>query len=128
MHELGVVFSIMDRLQEVADANQVDRISKVTIDLGEVTTVIPSYLTNCWKWAVKKSELLSGAELEIKRVPAITYCENCGNEYETVKYGKICPKCGSSDTWLLQGNEFMIRDIEVPEQGDEIENKKHRPQ
>lgn len=111
MHELGVVFHIIDRLEEVAEANAVEKITRVTVDLGEVTTVIPGYLTDCWKWAVKKSELLSGAELDIRIVPAITYCEGCEREYETVKYGKTCPHCGSTDTWLLQGNEFMIREV-----------------
>lgn len=113
MHELGVVFSIMDSVEKTAAGSGVDHVSKVVLDLGEVTTVIPSYLTDCWKWAVKKSPLLESADLEIRRVPAITYCESCGSEYETVKHGKTCPNCGSTDTWLLQGNEFMIREIEV---------------
>ena len=32
-------------------------------------------------------------------------------EYETVTYGKICPNCGSEHTYLLKGNEFMIKEI-----------------
>lgn len=118
MHELGVVFSIMDRVEKAAAQNEVDQVSKVVLDLGEVTTVIPSYLTDCWKWAVRKSPLLTSADLEIRRIPAITFCENCGNEYETVTYGKTCPNCGSTNTWLLQGNEFMIREIEVPAENE----------
>ncbi|MDY3096003.1 MAG: hydrogenase maturation nickel metallochaperone HypA, partial [Eubacteriales bacterium] len=34
-------------------------------------------------------------------------------EYETVKYGKICPYCKSERTYLLRGNEVMIREIVV---------------
>ena len=40
-------------------------------------------------------------------------CENCGKPYGTVEYGKICPYCGSEKTFLLQGNEFNIKEIEV---------------
>ena len=98
MHELGVVFHIMDSLEKVAAENEVKGIS---------------YLHNCWKWAVKKRELFSEAELIVEPVPAVTYCEGCGQTYPTVEHGKICPYCHSPDTWLLQGNEFNIKEIEV---------------
>ena len=57
MHELGVTFHIMDHLEKVAAENEVTKITKVTLELGEVSTVIESYLTNCWKWAAKKRPL-----------------------------------------------------------------------
>ena len=44
---------------------------------------------------------------------AVTYCEDCKKEYETVKYGKICPYCKSERTYLLRGNEVMIKEIVV---------------
>lgn len=113
MHELGVVFHIMDSLEKVAAENEVNGISKVTLELGEVSTVIDSYLQNCWKWAVQKRELFSDASLVIEKLPAITYCEGCGQTYPTVEHGKVCPYCKSQETWLLQGNEFNIKEIEV---------------
>lgn len=113
MHELGVVFHIMDSLEKVADENEVEGISKVVLELGEVSTVIESYLHNCWKWAAKKRTLFAEAELIVETLPAVTYCEGCGQTYPTVEHGKICPYCHSPDTWLLQGNEFNIKEIEV---------------
>lgn len=113
MHELGVVFHIMDSLEKVAAENEVEGISKVVLELGEVSTVIESYLQSCWKWASKKRELFADAELIVENLPAVTYCEGCEKTYPTVEYGKICPYCHSPDTWLLQGNEFNIKEIEV---------------
>ena len=52
MHELGVVFHIMDTVERTAVENGAEGISKVVLELGEVSTVIESYLQNCWKWAV----------------------------------------------------------------------------
>ena len=40
-------------------------------------------------------------------------CTDCGEEYSTVKYAKICPRCGSERTYLLHGNEYAIKEIEA---------------
>lgn len=115
MHELGVVFHILDDLEKLAKENNVKKINSVTLELGEVSTVIPSYLTNCFRWAADKRELFKGAKLNIETIQAITYCDNCGSDYSTMQYGKICPKCNSDKTWLLRGSEFMIKEIEAEE-------------
>lgn len=31
----------------------------------------------------------------------------------TVAHGKTCPYCGGGNTFLIQGNEFNIKEIEV---------------
>lgn len=113
MHELGVTFNVCDTVEKVATENAAANIRKVILELGEVSTVIPEYLTDCWKWAIKKRPLLTDCELIIERLPAITYCEDCKQTYPTVEYGKICPHCHSEHTYLLQGNEFNIKEIEV---------------
>lgn len=118
MHELGVVFKIRDRLKMLASENGFSRINSVTVALGEVSTVIPEYLTDCWDWMRKKEPLLAEAEMLIEPVPAITLCEDCGKTYPTVKYARICPHCGSERTFLVQGNEFLIKEVEVPEPED----------
>ncbi|MGI6041977.1 MAG: hydrogenase maturation nickel metallochaperone HypA [Candidatus Alectryocaccobium sp.] len=113
MHELGVTFHIMDKLEKVAEENDVDKIQKVVLELGEVSTVIESYLKNCWKWAAKKRALFEESELVVLTLPAVTYCKDCKKTYPTVQYGKTCPYCNSEHTYLLQGNEFNIKEIEV---------------
>jgi len=65
---------------------------------------------------VKKSDLLRGSVLTAEILPAVTQCGGCGKTYPTVEHGKICPHCGSDDTWLLTGNELSIKEIHVPEE------------
>lgn len=50
MHELGIVFHIADSLLAVGRENNLTSISSVTIELGEVSGVVDSYLTDCWRW------------------------------------------------------------------------------
>ena len=54
-----------------------------------------------------------GTLVIIDEIPAVTYCEDCGEKYSTVEYGKTCPKCSGDNTYLLNGNEIMIKEIEV---------------
>lgn len=113
MHELGIVFYILDEVKKITKENHTSHINSVTLEIGEVSTVIPSYLEDCWKWAIGKDDITKNCQLKIEKVQAITYCKNCGNRFETIKNGKVCPKCSSSDTYLIQGDEVNIKEIEV---------------
>ena len=112
MHELGVVFRVIDIVKEVAAEHELSRVSKVTLELGEVSGVIEEYLHKCWKWSIKREPLMEEAALEVETIPAITECEDCGGMFGTVENGKTCPICGSKSTFLIQGNEFNIKDIQ----------------
>ncbi len=113
MHELGVVFYIIRDAKNAAEVNQVDKVASVTIELGEVSGVIPEQLIDCWNWAIKKEPIMDEAELIIETMEAVTFCEDCKKEYPTVKYAKICPHCGSENTYLVRGRDVMIKEIAV---------------
>ncbi len=113
MHELGLVNYVVKRVSEIAEENKIEKICSVTLEFGEVSGIIPSYLYNYWDWYKKKYPLFADAELKCDEIQAITWCDNCKRTYPTVKYGKTCPYCGSGNTWLQQGNEMNIKEIEV---------------
>ena len=113
MHELGIVFYIIDDVKEAAANAGATTVTRVTLDLGEVSGVVPELLQDAWKWAVKREPLMDEAVLEVVELPAVTLCESCGAEYGTVEHGKTCPECGSAATHLLRGREVMIREIEA---------------
>ena len=113
MHELGVVFYVVKDVKKVAVENNVKKVSTVTIELGEVSAVIPEYLVDCWNWARKKEPIMEEAKLKIEQIKAVSFCEDCKQEYPTVEFAKICPNCKSERTFLLHGNEFNIKEIEV---------------
>ena len=107
MHELGIVFHVIKSVEEIAQENELTKVSAVTLSIGEVSGIVPSYLTDCWRWAADRTEVLSGSELNIETIHAVTHCDDCGCEYDTVAHGKICPECGGEHTWLLCGNETV---------------------
>lgn len=113
MHELGVVFYVIDECKKVAAENNVKHINSVTIQLGVVSGVLENYLEDCWNWAVQKHDIMTDCKLKIEKINAITHCEDCGKNYSTIIFGRECPYCKSENTFLLQGNEFYIKEMEA---------------
>ena len=113
MHELGLVNYVVKEVSKIAEDNNVSKIRSVTLEFGEVSGIVTSYLYNYWDWYTKKFPLFEGSKLLCETIPAITWCNSCKRTYPTVPQGKICPYCGSEETWLQQGNEMNIKQIEV---------------
>ncbi len=113
MHEMSIVLHIAKSVEKVAVENKVDKVTRVTLQIGEVSTIVPDYLTECWKIYCNDISVLAGASLEVEVVPAITSCNSCGRTFPTVANGKTCPFCASEATHLMQGDEHYIKEIEV---------------
>ena len=119
MHELGLVNYVVKQVTKIAEENQVKKVASVTLEFGEVSGIVTSYLYDYWNWYTKKFPLFDGAKLLCETIPAITWCDDCKKTYPTVQYGKTCPHCGSGNTWLQQGNEMNIKQIEVEDPEEE---------
>ena len=116
MHELGLVNYVVKQVSRIAEENHVAKVHSVTLEFGEVSGIVTSYLYDYWNWYTKKFPLFDGAKLICETIPAITWCDDCKKAYPTVQYGKTCPYCGSGNTWLHQGNEMNIKQIEVEDE------------
>ena len=113
MHELGTVIYIIETVEKLAVENKLTKIGSVTLEVGEVSGIIPDYLSDFWLYARKKSDYLKDAELKIETIKGVTYCQDCKKTYSTVEYAKECPYCHSFNTFLVTGNEYNIKEIEA---------------
>lgn len=113
MHELGIVKHVARTLDELAEENHITKIGSVTLQVGEVSGIMTELFQDCWNYFRVKHPLLTECEMKIETIHALTYCEGCGKTYDTIPHGRICPLCGSEKTWLLQGNECSIKEIEA---------------
>ncbi|MCH3987806.1 MAG: hydrogenase maturation nickel metallochaperone HypA [Lachnospiraceae bacterium] len=111
MHEMGIVLHLAKTLEETAKEQNIIKIAHVTLEVGEVSGILTDYFSDCWDYFKGRSELLKDSVLEVVTTPAVTWCDSCKRTYPTVKYGRTCPYCGSGETWLLYGNQCVIRDI-----------------
>ena len=113
MHDLGIVLNVIDRVEEIAKENKVKKVTKLTLEIGEVSSIVPSYFSDCFEWAKKKTDYMKDTELEMIILEGLSYCRDCKKTYKTTEYSKKCPHCGSDDTYLVTGDEMRIKDIEV---------------
>lgn len=113
MHELGIVFYVIEEVEKIAKENNVSKVTALTLEVGEVSGVVPSYFEDAYSWAIKKTEYMKECKLNLVILQGISYCRSCKETYKTVEHGKICPFCHSEDTYLATGNEINIKDIQV---------------
>lgn len=113
MHELGLVLETISSVEKIAKENGVLSVAELTLEIGEVSSVVPSYFRDCFEWAKQKTEYMKDCALEIVIIKGISYCRDCKTTYPTVEHGKICPNCNSENTYLITGNELTIHDIKV---------------
>lgn len=113
MHELGIVMNVVRQVEEVAADNKVNKVTKINLEVGEVSSVVPELFQDCFEWAKKRSVYLKECELNLIVLEGISYCRDCKKTYRTTEYAKECPYCHGNDTYLVTGNEINIRDIQV---------------
>ncbi len=111
MHELGIVVKVLDEVDALAAQYEAKKILKVTMEVGEVSTIVPDLFTDAFDWAKKKTRYAQDAALEMILIEGRTYCQSCGETYRTTEYGKKCPHCGSCETYLLTGDQVVIKDV-----------------
>ena len=100
-------------LDETAQEQHSTKIGSVTLEVGEVSGIMTDLFVDCWNYFKAKHPVLAESELRLVTIPAVTFCSSCGRTYETVKYGKECPYCHSGETWLIDGNQCVIKEIEA---------------
>lgn len=118
MHELGIAFHIIKVADEFAEKNHIKEVSCLNLEVGEVSSVVPKYLEDVWKWAcLNQSKQMQHCKLNIIVLKAISYCKDCKKTYDTVRYGRECPYCKGNDTYLVEGDEVTVTSIETAKEG-----------
>ena len=105
---MGIVLHLAKTLDETAKEEHLSKIGSVTLQVGEVSGILTDYFVECWDYFKPRHPILKDSTLILETIPAVTWCDNCKRTYETVKYG--------GETWLLKGNECIIKQIEAEEE------------
>ena len=110
MHELGVVFEVVKTIERIAAEQKLTKIDTLVLQIGELSSMIPRYVEECYPAAVDGT-ILQDTKLKIEVLPANALCRDCGKVYNIVQAEGKCPYCGSGNYEMLSGREFFIKEI-----------------
>lgn len=110
MHELGVVIEVVKTVENIARKNKLTKIDTVVLQIGELSSMIPRYIEECYPAAVDGT-MLESTKLKIEILPGNVICKDCNKVYNLIQNKKECPYCKRKNWELLCGKEFLIKEI-----------------
>lgn len=112
MHELSLVASVFDILEEKAREHGAARVTKVVLKVGVMSGVVPDLLESAFD-TYKKGTLAESARLEIVRVPVKLRCPDCGGETAREDTDFSCAACGSRRVEIVAGRDLFVATVEL---------------
>jgi len=112
MHELSIVASLFEILEEKAKEKKAKKILSVKLKVGALSGVVPEFLETAFN-IYKEDTIAAESKLEIEKVPLKIRCQQCGTETVKDDFVFICEKCDSSELKTLSGTELLLEKIEM---------------
>ena len=110
MHEIGVLIEVVKSVEKIAKENEVTKIETLVLQIGELSSMVPSYMKTLYPVATEGT-ILDGSELVIEVVPANGLCRDCGKVFHLIEQDFTCPRCLTNNFDLLGGKEFTIKEM-----------------
>jgi len=112
MHEFSIVQSLLDLCESHAKENKAKKILKVEIKVGKLSGVEPHLLQSAFD-TFKEETLCNDAELVMHIQDLVMYCRECKYEAVLDKNEFYCPKCGSANLSIVDGEEMYLMRLEM---------------
>lgn len=112
MHEMALAEGILQIVEDTARANAASRVRSVLLEIGALSHVEPSALRFCLD-AVTRGTVAEGARIDVLATAGRAWCLPCGESVVLARLGDACPRCGSYQLQVTQGEEMKVKEIEV---------------
>ena len=112
MHELSLIASVFDILEEKTREHGASRVTAVRLQVGRMSGVVPELLESAFE-IYKKGTPAEGARLDIVIVPVKLLCPDCGSTEVSEDADFSCAACGSRRVEIAEGREIVVEKIEL---------------
>ena len=111
MHELSIAMSLIDVITETLIREDATGASRVTVEVGALSGVVPEALRTAFAGAVRNTDL-AGCELAIIPVGVTIWCDPCATERPATAVNDLrCGVCSWPATRLMRGRELDVVEI-----------------
>ena len=112
MHEYSIVQALLVQCEEIAEANEATKITKVVVKIGVMSGVEPHLLEVAFN-TFKESGVTKGAEFVMNVQPLTIECQACHRVSELEKMHYCCPECESLDVTVIDGEDMFLMSLEM---------------
>lgn len=112
MHELSLVASVFEVLEDEARRHDARRVTRVVLRIGVMSGVVPDLLESAFE-IYRKGTIAETARLEIETVPVKLRCPDCGGEAVREDTDFSCAGCGSRRVEIVEGRDLVVGTIEL---------------
>jgi len=112
MHEMALAEGILQIVEDTARANAATRVRSVLLEIGALSHVEESALRFCLD-AVTRDTIADGARVDVMATPGRAWCLPCGESIALARLGDACPRCGSYQLQVTDGEAMKVKEIEV---------------
>ncbi len=112
MHEMAIAESMLEIVEKTARGSGAARVKVVWLEIGVLSQVAPEALRFCFD-AVTRGGIAEGAVLTIDATPGAAWCMPCGETVPLARLGDACPRCGSYQLTVSQGDQMRVKEIEI---------------
>lgn len=110
MHEISLVRNIFKTL-ESEFPDKMHMLKRVQLKAGILSNVQPILMENAWQAVLESEPALNGIKLDVKVLPILITCTECGTTSEVHQYRFVC-SCGKPCKNIIQGEELLISEVE----------------
>jgi len=112
MHELAITQNLIAMIDTECKKHHILNPTKIIVDLGFFTTYSKDSILFYYNILRKELPFLRKAKLQINTVEGKIFCEDCHRK-SIVKdpHMILCQKCHSFNVQILQGREFLLKEI-----------------
>ena len=112
MHEMSLAEGIVQIVESTARANDAQTVRAEWLELGALSHVEQQALRFSFD-VVTRGTVAAGARLEVVTTPGRAWCMPCGDTVDLARLGDPCPRCGSYQLQVTQGEEMRVKEIEI---------------
>ncbi|MGZ7109500.1 MAG: hydrogenase maturation nickel metallochaperone HypA [Methanobacterium sp.] len=125
MHELSMADAIVKTAVDVAEKNEAQEITEVTIEIGKLTLLNPEQLKFMIE-VLSENTLLEGAEIVIDEIPIEIKCKSCefigpalSDDLDEFVPIVKCPECEGQELEITKGRECNVKTIKIEKEDED---------
>jgi hydrogenase nickel incorporation protein HypA/HybF len=113
MHELSIICSILDIIEEYSEEHRFKNVKSMKLSFGRLSCIEPQSLEFIFEIQSTGTKA-EGASLEFDIQPISIHCFSCEKDIEMETYAAECPVCNGSEVLLVGGTKgIQLLEIDV---------------